>query len=890
MSMTDWTSWRRLLRLPGGDVKRSVDDEIAFHIEMRTRDLVAEGKSEGFARSEAEREFGEMRSVRDACVTIEQRRQRKQRWGEGLSGTAQDVRFAVRTLRKNAGFTAAAIVCLALGVGVTTTVFSAVNATLVRPLPFERPNELVAVYSKIIETNEGGVNISYPDYLSWRDENRSFAQFGMYTWQTLTFLGDLEAERVEGAAITAGVFPMLGVKPLLGRTFLPGEEKRGNDRVVLLGYGIWQRRFAGARDIVGRSVTIDSRPYTVIGVMPRGFAFPERGQAWVPLQVDLERESHGNRYFAGALGRLKPGVTVAQAQSDLSTIMKRLATQLPNDNKGWDADVLSLRDDLVGDLRRPLLVFSVAVLFVLLITCVNVANLMLARSTARQREIAVRTALGAGRGRLVRQLLTESLVLAVAGGAIGAVLSVFGVAYFRGSFPQDVPYYLSLHVDRPTLAFAIGISVLTGVIFGLMPALRTSRGSIDGVLRDAARGATTGMGASRLRGALVVTELALSVVLMVGAGLLIKSYRSLAGTTLGFEPQGVLTFRLTLPSAKYTPWWPRRIEFYDRVLERLGAVPGVAAAAAAQGVPFSGWNVQGGFQVEGRPPARPGEDLESLYQNVSPNFLATLGVPIIRGRPLLPSDRDTANPVGVINESFVKRAFPGEDPIGKRIRFGGPNSQEPWITIVGVARDYRHYRLPEPMGPAIHMPYAAYTPSTETIVLRVKSGKPESLVPTVRRIVREMESEVPMYRVMSMDQIVAGSLWRQRLQGQVLGLFATLAILLATVGIYGVISYAVLQRTREFGVRVALGAQRRDVIGLVLAEGGKLAVVGVVLGIGGALLLTGLISKLLYEVKPTDPATFVGVALGLATLALVASYVPARRATRIDPIVAMKPD
>jgi putative ABC transport system permease protein len=889
MSMSEWTSWRRLLRLPGTDVKRSVSDELEFHLEMRTRDLVAGGASAAAARAEAEREFGEMRAVRDACVTIEQRRQRKLRWSEVLANMVQDLRFAARTLRKNVSFTAAAIVCLALGVGVTTTVFSAVNATLVRPLPFARPDELVAVYSRMIATGEGGINISYPDFLSWRDENRAFAQFGMWTWQTLSFTGDREAERVEGGAITANIFPLLGVQPILGRTFLRDEERPGNDRVVLLGFGIWQRRFAGARDIVGRTVTIDSRPYTVIGVMPRGFAFPERGQAWVPLAVDVAREDHGNRYFAGALGRLKPGVTLEQGQRDLAAISARLAKELPNQNKGWDVQAISLREDLVGDLERPLIVFSVAVVFVLLIACVNVANLMLARGTARQREIAVRTALGAGRARLVRQLLTESVVLALFGGAIGAALSVFGVQFFRRAFPRDVPYYLSLHVDWPTLAFAVGISVLTGMIFGIVPALRSTGGSVEGGLRDAARGATGGVARSRLRSALVVTELALSVVLMVGAGLLIKSYRTLEGTKLGFDERGVLTFRLSLPTATYPPG-ARRTAFYDAVLERLGALPEVASAAAAQGVPFSGWDVQSTTMAEGWPPARAGEGFVSHYQYVSPNFLATLGAPIIHGRALSPTDRDTTAPVGIINETFAKRAFPREDPIGKRVRFGGPDSRDPWIRIVGVARDFRHYRLPQPMGPALYMPYAIYTPATETIALRVKRGDATAIVPAVRRIVREINPDVPMYRIQTMEEILAGSLWRQRLQGQVLGLFAALAIILATVGIYGVVSYAVLQRTREFGVRVALGAQRRDVIGLVLADGTKLAVIGVVIGIGGAVLLTRLIRTLLYEVTPTDPATFVGVALGLAAVALVASYVPARRATRVDPVVAMRPD
>jgi putative ABC transport system permease protein len=890
MSMNEWTGWRRLLRLPGADVKRSVNDELEFHLEMRTRDLVSAGKSPLAARAQAEREFGEMLPVRDACIEIEERRQRKVRWSDVASTLWQDLRFTIRTLTKNASFTAAAIVCLALGIGVTTTVFSVVNATLVRPIPFfTRPDEIAAVYSKMVATGEGGINISYPDYLSWRDQNRSFSQLGMYTWETLTFTGDGEAERVEGASVTANLFPLLGVSPMLGRGFLREEERDGNDRVILLGYGIWQRRFGGARDIVGRSITIDSKPYSVIGVMPKGFAFPENGQAWVPLAVNLAQEFHGNRYFAGAVGRLKPAVTLAQAQRDMSAIATRLATEFPNDNKGWDVDVKSMRDDLVGDLRRPLLVFSGAVLFVLLIACVNVANLMLARSTARQREIAVRTALGAGRGRLVRQLLTESIVLAIAGGAIGAALSVFGIAYFRGSFPRDVPYYLSLRVDGPTLAFALVVSVITGMIFGIAPAMQSTGSSVDGVLRDAARGATGGVARSRMRGALVVTELALSVVLMIGAGLLIKSYRTLEGTKLGFDDKGVLTFRLTAPPAKY-PRGARRTEFFDRVLERLGAMPDVASAAAAQGVPFSGWDTQAGVMAEGRPPARPAEEFISLYLYVSPNFLATMGVPILRGRPLLPTDRDTLNLVAVINESFASRMFPRENPVGKRIRFGGADSKEPWITVVGVTRDYRHYRLPQPMGPATYMSYRGYTPSTETIVLRVKRGDPTRIVPTVRRILRDTDPDVPMYRIQTMEELLARSLWRQRLQGEVLGLFAALAIVLATVGIYGVISYAVMQRTREFGVRVALGAQRRDVIGLVLAEGGRLAVIGVAIGIGGAILLTRLIRTLLYEVTPTDAQVFVVVSLGLAVVALVASYVPARRATRIDPVVAMRPD
>ena len=888
--MSASSDWRRLLPLPRSDIRAGVEDEIDAHLALLAADLVAKGMAPADARLQAEREFGAVTTIRDECIAIERRRRRRVNLSEALLGILQDTRYTLRALRANAAFAAAAILCTALGVGATTTIFSAVYATLIRPLPFEKPDELVAIYAGIPKKNVTGVNISYPDYTSWRDESKSFAALGMYTWNSPSFTGTGVggAERVEGAEVTANLFPMLGVRPILGRTFLESEAQRGGSHVVILGYGLWQRRYAGDPNIVGRTVTIDLEPYTVIGVMPRGFAFPERGQAWVPL-VPRRNEERGNRFYAGAIGRLKPGVTLEMARRDLEVLMERLEREFPQENEGWRADMMSMRDDLVGNLKRPLEVFSVAVVLVLLIACANVANLTLTRGTARRREIAVRTALGAGRGRIVRQLVTESLLLSVIGGVLGAVIAVYGVRLLRLGFPNDVPYYIPIGVNVPTLIFAAIVSVIAGMAFGIIPAFRTTDGSLDSALREGGRAGSDGPSRGRLRNAIVVGELALSVTLMIGAGLLVKSYRSLTSTQLGFEEKGILSFRVSLPSVKYDSW-PRRIAFYQALEERFAALPGVASVGMAQGIPFSGWNVQAGMMAKGWAPAKPGQEFVSHYQAVSPTFFSTIGVPVIRGRSFTESDRDTVNIVGLINATFARRAFPNDDPIGKQVRIGGENSTDPWVTIVGVIQDYRHYRLPEPMGPALYLPLPSWPPPTETVVLRVKSGSPLALMPSVRAVLRELDADMPPYRITTFEQAVSSSLWRQRFQGLVVAVFAALALSLAAVGIYGVISYSVAQRTREFGVRVALGAQVRDIIGLVLRHGVGLAVQGVVLGLLGGALLTRYLSTLLYDVEPRDPAVFSIVALGLGLVALVAVSVPAWRATAVDPLVAMRPD
>jgi putative ABC transport system permease protein len=884
-------NWRKQFRFRRSSVREDVDDEIRFHFEMRVRDLVAAGWTEAAAREEAVQRFGEPAAVRDACIAIDTRRRERVQRREVLGNMRQDLSFAIRTLLKSPAFTVMAVLCVGLGVGVTSTILSAVNAILIRPLPYQNAEELVSVYVWAPATGERGVNISYPDYLSWRDDNRTFAQLGMWTWDVLAFSGDGEPERLDGAMVTANLFPLLGVQPAIGRGFTPEDQLPNGARVILLSHGLWQRRYGGQRDLIGRTITVNGFPTQVIGVMPQGFAFPDRGSAWRPLVVDDMGLNRANRFFAGALGRIKPGVTVEQARQDLDVISARLEKEYVDDNAGWRAETVPLREDLVGDMRRPLLIFLGAVGCVLLIVCANVANLMLTRGAGRQREIAVRAAIGADRGRLVRQLITESLVLATLGGVVGLGIAAVGIKLYGMAVPRGLPWYITLRLDGATLLATLGLSALTGVLFGVVPAFRSTAVNLTGALRDGTAGAGEGKGKHRLRSTLVVAEVTLSVVLMIGAGLLLRSYAALQGTSLGFDRAQVLSFRLALPQLKYDSPDKRR-NFYANLFDRIKTIPGVETAGAAQGIPFSGWNVKTYLSMEGQPPRVRGEELDSHQQRITPDFFPALGIPILKGRGFAASDRDTVNRVVVINETLARQAFPGQDPLGKRIKRGDPAGPEPWSTVIGVARDYRHYQLPEIMGPAMYLAFNEAPGYTMSVVVRTDESvsDPLSLAPRVLGLLKELDSDIPAYEVQTLEQAVDRSLWRQRLQGQVIGLFAALGMILAAIGIYGVISYGVAQRTREVGVRMALGASRSQVVGLVLRQGMALVGVGLVLGLVAAFGASRALTRLLYGIGPTDLVSFVGVPLVLGAVALLASWLPARRAARVDPLIAMRSD
>ncbi len=876
--------WRRWLRIGRPDVRADVEDELAFHLEMRVQELMARGASEADARREASNRFGAVEPVRTELVRHDARRDRRLRGRTWLADFRQDLGYAGRTLRRNPGFAAMAVACVGLGIGVTTTIFSAARGILLRPLPYPEADKLVAVYARHVERGIAGGNVAWPDYLSWREQAKSFDQIGLWTWSTITLAGDGPAERLDGAEVTANLFPLLGVKPVVGRGFDRADEVEGRDRVLLLSHEVWQRRYGGDGALIGRSIRVDGVPYEVIGVMPPGFAFPSRGRAWVPYVPDALARNRGNRFLAGAIGRLAPQVTEAQAQAELDAISARLEQEFVVQNRGWSAEVMSLREDLVGSMRRPLEVFGVAVGFVLLIACANVAGLLLARGAARGRELAVRGSLGAPRGRLVRQLVAESLVIALAGGAVGAVLATQGVALYRAAFPNEVPFYIRLQVDLAALGFAVALSVGVGLLFGVLPALGATRLELARAMNAGGRGAV-GSGDGRARSALIVAEVALAMVLMIGASLLLRSYAALTSTEFGFEPRGALTARIALPFEQYRAR-EARATFYRALLDRLAALPGVERVGSAQGIPFSGWDVQSFTAIEGRPPRPPGDELDVHFQSITPGYFDAIGTAIVSGRGFTEADRDSTAVNVVINQTMARMEFSGQDPIGQRVQVGGMGPA--YATIVGVVGDFRHYRLPRPMGPAVYFPYFATPYLAQTLVLRTSLSDPERLIRSLEEAVRALDPDVPLYEVQTLEQATGRSLWQPRLQGQVVGLFAVLALILAAVGLYGVIAYSVTQRTRELGVRMTLGATAGGIARLVLGQAARLALAGVGLGVAGALGLTRFLTSLLHGVAPTDLATFLTVPLILVAVALAAGWVPARRAARVDPLVAIR--
>ena len=875
-------------RLMSRGPERDIDDEIAYHLERRIAEYVAQGMDPAAARERAMHRFGQVSGVRAEAMRVERAFVRRQHAGEFFGAVMRDACIAMRAIRKSPGFAFTATICIALGVGVTTMILSAVDTILLKPLPYPNANQLVSVYAQDIPRGWHGINISYKDYASWRDDNRTLSALGIWTWSTTT-ITDGESERVAGAAVSPNLFPLLGVRPMLGRGFRPEEERLAASDVVLLSYGLWQRRYGGDSAIVGRTISMEGRPYLVAGVMPPGFNFPDRGEFWMPFASDgPSQEPRGNRTYAGAIGRLRPGVTLAQAKADLARVSTQLQREFPNDNTGWSAEIVTLRDDLTGDLRRPMLIFLGAVAFVLLIACANVANLTLVRGLSRRREIAVRSALGAARGDLVRQLFTESLLIAALGGVAGAVAGVWAVRLARLAFPRGVPFYFDFGVDARALAASALVIVITALLCGVIPALRVTKLDVNRALRDE-RAATGGNGDAHVSGrsVLVVAELAISTVLMIAGALLVRSYRAYTHTDLGFDRQGILTARVTLPDQGYDDV-ARRLALYTDLETRVRAIPGVRIVGSAQGIPFSGWDVQMNAYFAGRPVPPPNEGFDSHFQVVFPNYFPAMGIPLVRGRPLLPTDRDTLAPVAVVNETFVRRAYPNEDPIGKRVKFAPPNDPQPWITIVGVVRDFRHYRLPQPMGPALYMPYAISPGRTQTLVIRTSLTDPYTIVPQVRAALHEVDPKLALYEVKTMDDAVNDSLWRQRVQSRVLGVFAALALLLAAVGLYGLVSYSVLQRTREIGLRVALGAQRSDVLGMVYGQGGRLVAAGLAIGLLVGALLSRTLASLLYDIAPTDVTSYALAGSVIATIALVALYVPARRAVSIDPLRAMR--
>jgi putative ABC transport system permease protein len=811
-----------------------------------------------------------------------------------MNSFMQDLRYSFRTLRKTPVFAAVAILALALGIGANSAIFSVVNAVLLRPLPFDHAERMLSIHSRNEKDGSVGVEQSYPNFLDLRAQCQSCEGVGAYSGAT-TFVmnpGE-EPERVRGVEASADLLPLLGVKPALGRVFTAEEDQPGASRVIVLSYGFWQRSFGGNPKIVGQNIPLGgSAPTTVIGVMPKDFKFPVEWQQtnfWMPLAPSMspaDRDGRANVWL-DLLAKTKPGVSTQQAQAEIDAIARRLQAQYPATNTALAFFVKPLKENLVGDLRTALFVLLGAVGCVLLIACANVANLLLARAAGRSKEMSIRTALGASRARIMRQLLTESLLLAILGGALGLLLAMWGVDLLAAAAPANIPRVAEISLDARVVLFTLFVTLATGVVFGLAPALQASKADVNEALKEGGRGTGEGGGHRRLRGALVVSEVALSLVLLVGAGLLAQSFKRLLDVTPGFDAKNLVTMDV-VPRRVHYPEEAQRVQFFKDFIEQAARVPGVRGVVVVDPLPLNGNFEAWDFQIEGRAPFAPGEQNNADRRIVGGDYFRVMAIPLIKGRTFDDRDRKEAPQALVVNDTFARRFFPNEEPLGRRIVFGGGPAGGTAREIVGVVGDVRHAGLDEPTTPEFYVPFTQVMTTRLTVVARSASGDTAGLAGTLRGVIRQTDKDSPVYNVRTMEELLAASVAKRRFNMILLGGFASVALLLASLGIYGVISYTVTQRTHEIGVRVALGAQPRDVVRMILTQGMRLTLIGVGVGLLGAFALTRVMSGLLFGVSATDPFTFAGVALLLAGVAFVSCLLPARRATKVDPMVALR--
>jgi putative ABC transport system permease protein len=798
----------------------------------------------------------------------------------------QDLRYGLRMLAKNPGFTAVAVITLALGIGANTAIFSVVNPILLRPLPYKNPGRLVTIW----ETEPSGPGSLFPatspDFEDWRKQNGVFEDLAAATVDGAALTGVAEPLQLEGWAVSPAIFPVLGVEPLMGRTFAAGETD--HSRVVVLSYGLWQRAFGGDRNIVGRKITLDGEAFDVVGVMPSAFRFPriwgQRAEFWRPINIGEPdwKKSRGNHWF-WVLGRMRSGVRIDQVRANMETVSGRLAQQYPQTNTGVIAKVVGLRERLTQNVRPALLVLFAAVGFLLLVACVNVANLLLAKAVGRQRETAIRLAVGSSRLRLIRQLLTESVLLFLVGGIAGLLVGGWALKLLLRAAPQGyVPGAAGVHLDTWVFAFTFLVAFLAGALAGLIPAIQASKPDLHDALMESARNVAAPHQHSRRL--LTAGEIALALIMLIGAGLSIKSLVRLLGVQAGFDAQNVLTARIALPESRY-PKPAQVTTFYQLLLERVQALPGIRSASLTDHLPLEGGS-NGTVIIEGQPaPKNMWSSPLVEWDTVMPGYFQTLRIPLLRGRDFIAQDAEDKPPVAAINETMANLFWPKQDPVGKR--FSQDKDKPKWITVVGVVGDVREYGLDQPTAPEAYFPQSQESRTYVTIVVRTAT-KPLSQLSAVTQAVHELDGQLPVFQPRELTEVVSASSEEQRFVALLLGLFAGLALVLAAVGIYGVVSYSVVQRTHELGVRLALGAGQWDVLGMVLGEGLRLAAYGLGAGLVAAFILTRLMSSLLYGVRPTDPFTFVLVPIVLIAVALLASYVPARRATKVDPMVALR--
>lgn len=802
----------------------------------------------------------------------------------------QDLRFGARMLVKQPGFTLIAVITLALGIGATTAIFSVVNAVLLRPLPFAQSERIVRLWESLPQGNGLRVAVRYANFQDWRQQNQAFTHLAAYREDGFNLQTGLqtgaEARRLEGARVTVDFFNVLGVQPAQGRAFSTQEDAPGGERVVILSHALWQQSFGGNAQWLGRQLKVDGQNYTVVGIMPPGFSFPgygyinEETHLWFPYALEAPPTGRGP-HFLRVLGRLKTGATVEHARTELDTIAQRLEQSYPDTNKGSRVFMIPLHEFFNDELQRPLYVLLSAVLFVLMIACANVANLLLARNAARERELAVRAALGAGRGRLVRQLLTESLLLVAVGGAGGLLLASWGVTLLTKFGPRDIPRLQEATLDARVLGFTLVVSVLTALIFGLAPAWQRAGLDPNAALKAGAR--AMGGAGQRLRKSLIVAEVALAMLLLIGAGLMLKSFVALQQVAPGFDAQGGLTMEINLPPEKYAKP-EQRAALLEQMLTRLRTLPGVTFAGATHRLPLRG-NSAMGFEIEGRPIAEGQPRLRANYRAITPEYFRALGTPLIAGRTYTDEEAWRKPTAIIVNQTLARRHWPNENPIGKRLRTGGNNS--PWLEIIGVAADAKENGLTAEVSDGFYVAYVASAAPAMTLVLRTDTD-PLSLAAAATAEIRRVDSEQAVSGINTLSGLLNETTAQPRFNTVLLALFALLALLLAAIGIYGVIAYAVAQRTQEIGLRMALGAQARDVLRLVIGQGMKLALFGIVLGLGGAWALTRLMRTLLFNVSPTDWLTFAGISALVTLTVLLACWIPARRATRVDPLIVLR--
>jgi putative ABC transport system permease protein len=871
-------------------------EELSQHLQEEYERALSSGASEDEARQQVLEQLNtpdllgrELKQVarRAPQETIASGEQRNVNFFADLR---QDIRYALRMLAKNPAFTAIAIMALALGIGANSAIFSVVDAVLLRPLPFKHPEQLVMVWENAAHMGFPKNTPSPANFLDWQKQSQSFTGIAATAERSFNLTGVGEPERLDGRRVSANLFDLLGVPALFGRAFVSDDDRPGT-HVVVLSYSLWQRRFGSDRAVIGRALTLNGESYTVVGVMPPLVQLPgfanRKDQLWLPIAFPPDEAAQRGNHFLEVIARLKSGVTLKQAQAEMETIAARLAGQYPDYNTRIGAVVVPLHEQVVGDMKPALLVLLGAVAFVLLISCANVANLLLARAAVRQKEIALRLAIGANRARLTRQFLTESVLLALFGAGLGLLLALAGIRILKTFIPSTIPQVDAIHIDARVLIFTVLVAVVTGIAFGLAPAIHGSHLNLNDTLKEGGRDSSGGRKGNRARSILVIGEVAVSFVLLVGAGLLINSFLHLRNLDPGFRVDHLLTMKVDLSEVKY-PDRERRAAFFDEVIRRVRSLPGVQSAAVAGNLPLTYNGDSMNISVEGIPDPPPDQRPDVIYRVIGPDYFGTMGIPIIRGRDFTDQDKADAKDAVVISEKTAQHFWPGQDAIGKRLKPGSIKSNTPWREVIGIVKDVRQNDLIAPPKMQMYFNYHQLKNLAANALVVRTTIDPMSLGASVRNVIWSVDKDQTVADIDTMDNIVAEALARQRFSMLLLGLFAVLALLLASVGIYGVMSYSVAQRTREIGIRIALGARRADVLQMTVKQGLKLVGAGMVLGLLAAFLLTRVMASLLFGISATDPITFMGISLVLLMVAILASYVPALRATRVDPIIALR--